>query len=120
MAQTKTHLQRYETFRADAFREENSAEIRVEALFLASYHLIDACAARLNVHINKHQNVRRELEANDRIFGPRTREVWQAFQELETRVRPKFVYGLSWGPRDLERARALLRAIEERCREVLP
>lgn len=120
MAQTEAHLDRYRKFRADAFREENSAEIRVEALFLAAFQYIDACASRLNVHINKHQNVRRELEANDRVFGERTEEVWRAFQELEVRVRPKFVYGSRWTTKDLERARRLFEAIEAHCREVLP
>lgn len=114
------HRKRYEAFRADAYRTENSPEIRVEAWFLAAFHHIDACAARHNRHIGKHQNVRKELEANERIFGPHTREVWQAFQELETRIRPKFVYGSAWTSKDLALAQRLFEAIEARCREALP
>jgi len=119
MSQKAIHLKRYETFRADAYRAENSAEIRVEAWFLAAFHHIDACAARLGRHIGKHQNVRKELEANERIFGTRTRDVWQSFQELETRVRPKFVYGSEWTAKDLTLAQQLFESIEERCREAL-
>ncbi len=119
MAQKAVHLKRYETLRADAYRAENSAEIRVEAWFLAAFHHIDACAAKLGRHIGKHQNVRKELEATDRIFGPHTRDVWQSFQELETRVRPKFVYGSEWTAKDLALAQRLFESIEERCREAL-
>jgi hypothetical protein len=118
MAQGDAHRKRYERLRRDAFREENSEEIRVEAFFLAAFHLIDASAARHNVHINKHQNVRKELEANERVFGSKTTEVWKAFQELEVRIRPKFVYGSRWGAKDFERAVRRFEAIEALCREV--
>ncbi len=120
MAQTEAHLARYRKFREDGFREENSAEIRVEALFLAAFHCIEACAARRGAHINKHQNVRKELDANAFIFGPKTAEVWKAFQELETRIRPKFVYGSRWTARDFERAKEEFGTIEACCREVVP
>jgi hypothetical protein len=118
MAQGDAHRKRYERFRRDAFREENSEEIRVEAFFLAAFQLIDACAARHSVHINKHQNVRGELEANERVFGSKTTEVWKAFQELEVRIRPKFVYGSRWSAKDFERAVRLFEAIEALCRQV--
>lgn len=74
---------------------------------------------RLGRHIGKHLNVRKEPEANERIFGTRTRDVWQSFQELETRVRPKFVYGSEWTAKDLALAQQLFESIEERCREAL-
>ena len=120
MAQATAHLDRYRKFRADAYREENSPELRVEAFFLAAFHYIEACAARENVHINKHQGVRRELEVNHRIFGAHAPEVWKAFQELERRVRPKFVYGVRWTAKDFARAQTLFENLEARCREVLP
>lgn len=119
MAQTDIHLARYRKFREDGLREANSAEIRVEALFLAAFQHIEACAARRGVHINKHQNVRKELDANTFIFGPRTADLWKAFQELETRIRPKFVYGTRWTAADFERATREFEAIEAICREAL-
>jgi len=120
MAQSGAHLERYKRFRLDALRNEVSEELRVEAFFLAAFHRIDACAARHNVHISKHQNVRKELGANDRIFGPKTPDVWKAFQELETRIRPKFVYGSRWTAKDFERAKQLFESIEALCQEALP
>lgn len=120
MAQSDAHLNRYKRFRLDALRNDISEELRVEAFFLSAFHLIEASAARHHVHINKHQNVRKELEANDRIFGPKTADVWKAFQELETRIRPKFVYGSRWTAKDFERAKHLFESIEAICRETLP
>ena len=120
MAQAAAHLARYRKFREDGFREENSAEIRVEALFLAAFHHIDACAAHHGVHINKHQAVRKELDTNTFIFGPETATVWKAFQELETRIRPKFVYGSRWTAADFERAKKEFGIIEACCRKVVP
>jgi hypothetical protein len=117
MAQVRAHISRYEAFRRDGLREDIGPELRVEALFLAAYQAIEAAAGTLHVHIGKHQNVRRELEANGFIFGRDTEEVWRAFQDLETRIRPKFIYGQAWRPEDLEAARRLFMAIESRTRE---
>lgn len=91
----------------------------MEVLFLAAHHLIDACAAKHNVHIGKHQLVKKELEANNRIFGKSTEAVWRSFHELERRLRPKFMYGSTWTAKDFERAKQLFETIEARCREVL-
>ena len=119
MARKHVHLAAYERFKADASRGEISEGLRVEALFLAAFHLIDACAAQSNVHIGKHQNVRRTLEGNPRILGAETEAAWRAFQNLETRVRPKFVYGGGGTPADLQEAQDLFSKIEGTCRTVL-
>ena len=119
MSQQREHLRHYEALRADAYREENSQEIRVEALFLSSYHLIEACAAKYGIHINKHQRVREELDANWRIFGENTVKVWTAFQDLENRVRPGFVYGSSRSKADFRQAMHLFESIEDICMGVL-
>lgn len=119
MTTRDTHLTQYRDFRKGADLEANPPPLRVEALFLALFHFIDACAAAKNVHIDKHKNVRRELEANPSIFGPQTREIWTAFQDLESRLRPKFVYGRSWQQEDLEAAFSKAARIEEICREIL-
>jgi len=119
MSQQREHLRHYEALRADAYREDNSDELRVEAFFLAAYHLIEACAAKFGVHINKHQMVRDELEANAGIFGEETKKVWSDFQELENRVRPGFVYGASQSKEGFHKAVQLFESIEVSCKEVL-
>ena len=119
MATRMDHLAQYEDFKRGSELEANPPQLRVEAAFLASFHLIEACAATRNVHINKHQRVRQELERNPAIFGDRTEEVWLEFQDLETRLRPKFVYGKSWRPQDLDAVFEKAARIERICREVL-
>jgi hypothetical protein len=119
MTSRARHLAQYQDFKGGAEMEANSPQLRVEAIFLAIFHLIDACAASHNVHINKHQRVRYELERNATIFGGRTEEVWIAFQDIETRLRPKFVYGKSWRPEDFKAVFDRAARIEEICREVL-
>ena len=119
MTTRAAHLSQYEDFRKGADLEANPPQLRVESIFLAVFHLIDACAAGRNVHIDKHRNVRHELEANPMIFGPRTREAWSTFQDIESRLRPKFVYGRSWRKGDFETVFAKAARIEEICREVL-
>ncbi|MGI0055112.1 MAG: hypothetical protein ACREBZ_05295 [Thermoplasmata archaeon] len=118
-AQLKVHLAKLETLRAEGLREDISPELRVEALFLASYQAVEAAAARMNLHIGKHQNVRKELEANAEIFGDQTAVVWRAFQDLETRVRPKFIYGQSWNSSDLAEAIRLFQVIDSCTKVVL-
>lgn len=112
-------MAKLKTFRADGLREDISPELRVEALFLAAYQAVETAAARINVHIGKHQNVRRELEANVEIFGDQTAIVWRAFQDLETRIRPKFIYGQSWTKADLAEAIRLFRVVESRAQGAL-
>ncbi len=119
MTTESAHRSQYEDFTRGAALEANPPQLRVESVFLAVFHLIDACAARKSVHIGKHQNVRRELEANPAIFGERTAEVWSAFQDIESRLRPKFVYGRSWRKEDLDAVFEKAARIEAVCREGL-
>ncbi len=113
------HLAQYKDFKQGADLKANPLPVRVEALFLAAFHLIDACAARHGVHINKHQLVRHELVRNSTIFGERTEEVWMAFQDIEARLRPKFVYGKSWRRADFDAVVERATRIESVCWEVL-
>lgn len=119
MASRAQHMAQYQDFKRGSALEANPPQLRVEAVFLASFHLIEACAAAHNVHINKHKRVRYELERNPVIFGERSEEVWLAFQDIESRLRPKFVYGKSWRPRDLEAVFEKAARIERACLEVL-
>jgi hypothetical protein len=99
--------------------DANPDQVRVESIFLAVFHLIDACAATHNVHINKHQRVRYELEQNPAVFGKRTNEIWLLFQDIEARLRPKFVYGKNWNQEDFESVFEKASRIERVCQEVL-
>lgn len=119
MTSTSRHLAIYHDFRKGADLEQNPPLLRVEAIFLAVFHLIDACAALNNVHINKHQMVRRTLEVNPIIFKDKTQIVWLAFQDIESRLRPKFVYGGSWKDEDFEMVFEKASKIEQMCMEVL-
>ncbi|MGI0130865.1 MAG: hypothetical protein ACREEC_12080 [Thermoplasmata archaeon] len=119
VGQLKVHLAKLEVFRTDGLRDDISPELRVDALFLAAYQCVEAAAARINVHIGKHQNVRKELEANAEIFGEHSAIVWRAFQDLETRIRPKFIYGQSWSRSDLAEAVRRFKVVESRTKVVL-
>jgi hypothetical protein len=119
VAQVAVHAAKLERLRSDGLRTDLSPESRVELLFMAAYQGIEAAAARLNVHIGKHQRVRDELEANREIFGPATETVWRAFQDLETRYRPKIVYGQSASPHDLKAVVQLFETIETAARAQL-
>jgi len=113
------HLYQYKDFKKGALLEANPLQVRVESWFLAIFHLIDACAARKNVHVNKHQRVRHELNANPSIFGKHTEAVWMAFQDIEARLRPKFVYGKNWRKEDFEAVLKRAAQIEGTCLEAL-
>ena len=119
MTSRPRHLAQYQDFRKGAELDANPPQLRVEAIFLAVFHLIDACAALHNVYINKHQRVRHELERNPAVFGERTEEVWLAFQDIEARLRPKFVYGMNWRREDFESVFEKAGRIERICQEVL-
>ena len=119
MTTQSAHLNQYKDFKRGAELEDNPPQLRVESMFLSVFHLIDACAARRSVHIDKHQRVRSELEANPSIFGPKTEQVWSTFQDIETRLRPKFVYGRSWKKADFDAVFEKAARIEAVCREVL-
>ena len=119
MGTLERHQSQYRSFRAAADLAGAEPQARVELLFLAAYHLIDACAARKGQHINKHQLVRHELERNPSIFGERTDSVRKAFDELQGALRVKFVYSGRWKEEDTQEAERLFALIEETCREVI-
>lgn len=119
MTSRSRHLAQYLDFKKAAELDANPPQVRVEAMFLAVFHLIDACAASHSVHINKHQRIRYELEQNPAIFGERTKEIWLAFQDIESRLRPKFVYGRNWRQEDFDAVFEKASRIEQVCKEVL-
>ena len=112
-------MAQYRAFKATADLPGATPPSRVELLFLAAYHLIDACAAMRGQHINKHQNVRIELERNRVILGERTNRVWRAFNDLQGDFRAKFVYGGRWAEKDLSNAVQVFELVERLCLEVL-
>ena len=68
MGTQNNHMNLYEIFKKDAENINNSKQSRVEMYFLSNYHLIEACVAKQNIHINKHQRLRKILEENTHIF----------------------------------------------------
>lgn len=118
MSRLETHLDKARKFQEGAERA-TSPEVQVESWFLAAYHLIEACAAKHRVHIQKHQRVPEELKRNPGIFGNRTAEISEAFQYLDGEARAKFVYGASGTDEELGRTRASFETIRRRREEVL-
>lgn len=112
-------MAQYEAFKATAELPNATPPSRVELLFLAAFHLIDACAAKRGQHVNKHQNVRAELERNPVILGARTERVWRAFNDLQGDFRAKFVYGGRWTEKDLADAVRSFEVVERLCLEAL-
>ena len=119
MGDLDNHFRLFEKFKVDAQNEKLFEGTRVEAYFLAAYHLIEACAAKNRVHINKHQKVRTVLEENEFIFNENTEKVWRAFQTIENQLRPRFSYGFSWTKKDLDDVIENFNNIEGICRGVL-
>ena len=119
MATLERHMAQYLAFKEMADLPGANPPGRVELLFLAAYHLIDACAAKRGQHINKHQNVRRELERNPVILRERAGTVWRAFNDLQGDFRPRFVYGGKWTAADLAEAVRAFETIERLCLEAL-
>ena len=119
MGSFKNHNLMYNSLKKDAENPSLSIPSRVELYFLSIFHLIEACVSKSNIHINKHQKVRQFLEGTPQIFGNNTEKVWRLFQEIETRLRPKFSYGFSWNKKDFEDLKENYYAIEKICLEVI-
>ncbi len=118
MSRLETHLDTASKFREGAERA-TSPEVQVESWFLAAYHLIEACAAKQRIHIQKHTRVPEELKRNPEILGDKTAEVSEAFQYLDGEARAKFVYGASGTEEELARAQASFGTVRRLCEEVL-
>ncbi len=119
MGSMNNHMELYGKFKKDAENENNYEGTRVEAYFLAAFHLIEACAAEERVHINKHQRVREVLEENTFIFEKDTENVWRAFQRIENQLRPKFAYALTWTNEDMKDVKKNFKDIEKFCLKVV-
>lgn len=119
MSTYQTHKKLYLKFKEDALKEDLYAGTRVEAYFLSTFHLIEACAAKKRVHINKHQKVREVLEKEEQIFGEKTEKIWKFFQKIENQLRPKFAYSTGWTEEDLKEVQLKYGKIEEICRREL-
>lgn len=119
MASLNVHLEKYKLFRRDAQNESNSIPTRIEAIFEACFHLIEACMAKNGLHINKHQRVRPMVIGHGDVFKDNSESVWRAFQELENQIRPGQAYGGKIDGPQLERAKGLMNKIESVCNTVL-
>ena len=119
MGSKENHFKLYEKFKNDAENINNFEGTRVEAYFLSSYHLIESCAAKERVHINKHQHLRSTLTKNEFIFKDNTDKIWRNFQKIENQLRPKFACGFSWNETDMENVKTCFKTIEKICLEKL-
>lgn len=119
MASFEIHTKKYEMFKKDGNNPDVSEPTRIEALFEACFHLIEAVAAMNRVHINKHQLLRQILEENEQIFGHDTKDIWESFQELENQIRPGQIYGGKINGEQLKRSQELMEIIEFCCNKVL-
>lgn len=113
------HFKLYMNFKKDAENQDIFEGTRVEAYFLSAYHLIESCAAKDRIHINKHQKVRAALTDNPSIFKEDTEEAWRSFQRIENQLRPKFAYALSWTSGDMKEVIENFKSIEDICLKVL-
>lgn len=119
MGTLENHKKLYLNFKNDAENENLSKESRVELYFLSVYHLIEACAAKNRIHINKHQKLRNILESNIIIFKDQTEDVWRLFQNIENKLKPKFSYGFTWNAKDFIKLKAIYFELEEICLKVM-
>ena len=119
MGTLENHLDLYRNFKKDAVNKDNFEGTRVETYFLSAFHLIESCAAKERVHINKHQRVRQVLEENKFILEDEAEIVWRNFQRIENQLRPKFAYGFSWTNKDMSEVEKHYRVIEKICLEKL-
>src|SRR5438093_13019682 len=92
MSSLETHRRKADEFR-DGASGVKEPGLLVEAWFLSAYHLIEACAAKKRLHIQKHQRVPDELLRNPAILGPRPSTVVDAFRYLDRHARANFVDG---------------------------
>jgi len=118
MAAFEIHMEKYRLFRKDAENKDNSSMTRINAYFEACFHLIDACAATIDMHINKHQDVRK-ISEEKQLFGTETAIVWNKFQELENRIRPAQSYGGRINGEQLKKAEEISAAIFKICERVI-
>jgi len=118
MASFEKHMEKYRLFKKDAENETVSHMSRIEAYFMASFHLIEAVMAKNEKHINKHTMLRPVLTKED-IFGKNTETVWRDFQIIENQIRPGQEYGGKINGEELKRAKGLFEEIKKLCEEVL-
>lgn len=119
MSSFDIHKKKYELFKKDAENEDNSHMTMIDSYFEACFHFIDACAALFDIHINKHQNVRRITEESQEIFGKDTPLIWNKFQELENKIRPGQSYGGRINGEQLKKAKAISKTIFDICNAVI-
>jgi len=119
MTSMEIHLEKYGLFRKDSRNEDNSIPTRIEAIFEACFHLIEACMAKNGLHIQRHQKVRPMIIDHENVFREDSESVWRAFQELENQIRPGQIYGGRINGPQLERAERIIDNLENICNTVL-
>lgn len=119
MSDFDTHIKKFEMFKKDAENKTVSHPSRIEAYFCATYQLIEACIAKKNFHINKHQLLRSFLTEQHSTFGDDTEIIWRTFQIIENQIRPGQEYGGKINGKELKRAKENFEIIEKICKKEL-
>ena len=119
MSEFSVHFDLYKKFKKDAENEKLFDGTRVEAYFLSAFHLIEACAAKERIHINKHQKVKLVIEENEFLFRENGGIIWRSFQIIENQLRPKFTYSMSGTKTDLDKIIENFKIIEKICLEII-
>jgi hypothetical protein len=119
MPNIEKHLEKYTMFKKDAENRSISYPTRIESYFSSAFHIIEACMAKKDLHINKHQKVRESLESHREIFGEEGDKIWREFQRIENQIRPGQIYGGRVNGEELEKAEKSFQEIESRCQKFL-
>lgn len=117
MADAIVHRAKYQAFKQDAERAENSIPLRVKAYFLAAFHAIELVMAEEGLHIGRPHQVQALLESNASVKG-KAKQIWRDFQQLD-KIRLEEVYGPGINGKNLKKAQRLFEAIEKTCLEIL-
>ncbi|MCI0559940.1 MAG: hypothetical protein MN733_15725 [Nitrososphaera sp.] len=117
MADAIVHRTKYQAFKRDAERTENSIPIRIKAYFLAAFHIIELVMAEEGLHIGQPQQVQAMLGSNAVVKG-KTKQIWKDFQQLD-KIRLEEVYGPGINGKNLKKVQRLFETIEKTCLEIL-
>jgi|SRR3989338_1600239 len=111
----EVHYEKYREFKGSA-EQDRYVPSRIEDYFKSALHLIEAVAVKkFGLHMQKHQKVRTILKQNLEIFGDKTDQVTNEFQEIENKIRVATGYGKRHNGELLEKTQKSFNKIEGIC-----
>jgi len=117
MADAIVHRTKYEAFKRDAERAENSIPIRIKAYFLAAFHILELVVAEDDLHIQQPQQARAVIDSSPKVKG-KTKQLLENFHQLD-KIRIEEVYGAGINGKNLKKAQRIFETIEKACLEIL-